>query len=353
MRAVPTSYIKGDVTLAENLYNKEGAILLRNGAIINERLVKKINEVGIFTVYITDAFSPDIDIDRIVDINMRIRGVNLVREVYEKVKMGKDISPDFKRLEQLFDDVYDEILGAKERQINYIDIKSVDNYTYGHALNVAILSTLLAIECGVRLPQLKSLFLGAILFDIGMMLIPQDTYHRNEGLTEMQTEMLKKHVQVGYDYLRNISEADAFIKNITLTHHERWDGKGYPNGQSGNNIHLFSRIVGICDVYDAMTSDRVYKSAVPPNEAIEFLMGSAGSQFDLEVTEKFCKKINPYPEGSLVKLNTGDIAVVRKVVKDLPLRPLISIINNVGPKLVMKDIDLYEKRNIVITGVYY
>ncbi len=353
MRAIPTSYIKGDVTLAENLYNKEGAILIRNGAIINERLIKKINEVGIFTIYITDAFSPDIDIDRIVDINMRIRGVNLVKEIYEQVKMGKSISSDFSRLEALFDDVYDEILGAKERQINYIDIKSVDNYTYGHALNVAILSTLLGIECGVRMPQLKSLFMGAVLFDIGMMLIPQDTYQRTEGLTEAQSDMLKRHVQVGYDYLRKISSADAFMKNISLTHHERWDGKGYPNQLRGSNIHLFSRIVGICDVYDAMTSDRVYKSAVPPNEAIEFLMGSAGNQFDLEITEKFCKKINPYPEGSLVKLNTGEIAVVRKVVKDLPLRPLISIINNVGPKLVMKDIDLYEKRNLVIMGPYY
>lgn len=353
MRAVPTSYIKGDVTLAENLYNKEGAILIRNGATINERVIKKINEVGIFTIYITDAYSPDIDLDRIVDVNMRIRGVNLVKEVYEQVKMGKDIDSYFSRIEALFDDVYDEILGAKERQINYIDIKSVDNYTYGHALNVAILSTLLGIECGVRMPQLKSLFIGAVLFDIGMMLIPQDTYLRNESLTDAQNEMLKKHVQVGYDYLRKTSNADAFMKNISLTHHERWDGKGYPNQLSGSNIHLFSRIVGICDVYDAMTSDRVYKSAVPPNEAIEFLMGSAGSHFDFEITEKFCKKINPYPEGSLVKLNTGDIAVVRKVVKDLPLRPLISIIHNVGPKLVMKDIDLYEKRNLVITGPYY
>lgn len=353
MRAVPTSYIKGDVTLAENLYTKEGAVLIKNGAVINERIIKRINEVGIFTVYITDAYSPDIDLDRIVDINMRIKGVNLAKEVYEKVKQGKDISTDFPKLYGLFDDVYDEILAAKGRQINYIDIKSVDNYTYGHALNVAILSTLLGIECGVKMPQLKSLFIGALLLDIGMMLIPQDTYQRTEELTEFQVEMLHKHVQVGYDYLRNIHEADAFIKNIALTHHERFDGKGYPNGQSGTNIHLFSRIVGICDVYDAMTSDRVYKSAVPPNEAIEFLMGSAGQHFDLEITEKFCKMINPYPEGSLVKLNNGDIAVVRKVIRDMPLRPLISVIHNVGPKLVLKEVDLYETRNLVIVGPYY
>ena len=353
MRAVPTSYIKGDVKLAETLYTKEGAILLKNGAVVNERIIKKINEVGIFTIYITDAFSPDIDLDRIVDINMRIRGLNLIKEIYEKVRMGKDISNDFPRLYVLFDDVYDEILSAKERQINYIDIKSVEHYTYGHALNVAILSTILGIECGVKMPQLKSLFVGAALLDIGMMLIPQETYNRNEELNEFQVTMLQKHVQVGYDYLKNILEADAFVRNIVLTHHERVDGKGYANGLNDTNIHLYSRIVGICDVYDAMTSDRVYKSAVPPNEALEFIMGSAGQQFDFDITEKFCKRINPYPEGSLVKLNTGEVAVVRKVVSDMPLRPLISIIHNVGPKLVLQDVDLYEKRNLVIMGPYY
>lgn len=353
MRAVPTSYIKGDVTLAENIYTKEGAVLLKNGATVNAKHIKRINEIGIFTIYINDAYSPDIDIDRIVDINMRVRGVNLLKEIYEKIKAGKNIGSDFPRIYALFDNVYDEILGAKDRQINYIDIKSVDNYTYGHALNVAILSTILGIECGVRLPQLKSLFVGAALLDVGMMLIPEETYHRNEGMSEEQTLMLQKHVQKGYDYLKNISEADAYVRNIALGHHERHDGSGYPLGSAGANINLLSRIVGICDVYDAMTSDRVYKSAVPPSEAIEFLMGSADRAFDLDLTEKFCKKINPYPEGSLVKLDTGAIAVIRKVVPDLPLRPLISIIHNVGPKLVFEDIDLYEKRNLVILEPYY
>ncbi len=353
MRAVPTNYIKGEVTLAENLYNKEGAVLLKNGAKLSEKQIKQINHAGIFTVYISDQYSPDMDLDRIVDINIRIRGVNLIREIYEKVGFGKDISSDFPKLEKLFEDIYDEILMAKNRQINYIDIKSVDNYTYGHALNVAILSTLLGMECDVKMPQLKTLFIGAALLDIGMMMIPKEQYQRDVPLTEEQMTSVQQHVSLGYGYLKSISMADVFVKNISLTHHERHDGSGYPKGLSASEIHLYSRIVSLCDVYDAMTSDRIYKSAVPPNEAIEFLMGNAGRLFDFDIAERFCKKINPYPVGSLVKLNTGDIAVVKQAVPDMPLRPSISIINNVGPKLVMRDIDLIEKRNIVIMGPYY
>lgn len=353
MRAVPTNYIKGEVTLAENLYNKEGAVLLRNGAKLSEKQIKQINQAGIFTVYISDQYSPDMDLDRIVDINMRIRGVNLIREIYEKVGQGKNISKDFDRLGDLFEDVYDEILLAKNRQINYIDIKSVDNYTYGHALNVAILAILLGMECDVKMPQLKTLFIGAALMDIGMMIIPKEQYQRDVPLTDIQIKMVQQHVTLGYEYLKHISEADAFIKNSSLTHHERHDGSGYPRGLKGTAIHLFSRIISLCDVYDAMTSDRIYRGAVPPNEALEYLMGNAGQLFDFEITEKFCKKINPYPVGSLVKLNTGDIAVVKEAVPDMPLRPVISIINNVGPKLVMKDVDLIEKRNLVIIGPYY
>lgn len=353
MRAVPTAYIKGEVTLAENLYTKEGAILIRNGAKINERVVKKINENGIFTIYISDVYSPDMDLDRIVDINVRIRGINLTKEIYESVRAGKSISDEFVRIDALFDGIYDEILNAKDRQINYIDIKSVDNYTYGHALNVAIISTLLGIELGVKMPYLKSLFIGALLHDIGMMLVPATCYQKTDPLTAEETKMLQNHVTISYDYLRKTHEADAFIRNIAHSHHERHNGSGYPKGLSGNDIHLFARIVGVCDVYDAMTSDRVYKRAVPPNEAIEFLMGSAGQNFEFDITEKFCKKINPYPEGSLVKLNNGAVAVVKSVAKDLPMRPKISIIHNVGPKLVFEDIDLYETRNLVIAGPYY
>ncbi len=353
MRAVPTAYIKGEVTLAENIYTKEGAILLRNGAKITERIVKKINENGIFTIYISDMYSPDMDIDRIVDISMRIRGVNLTKEIYEKVRAGKTISEDFPKIEALFDGVYDEILAAKDRQINYIDIKSVENYTYGHALNVAILSTLLGIEMGVRMPQLKSLFIGALLHDIGMMFVPADVYAKTEKMEPAELEILKQHVIFAHDYLRKTHEADAFVRNIAMTHHERHNGTGYPLGIRGSEIHLLSQIVGICDIYDAMTSDRVYKRAVAPNEAIEYLMGNAGELFEFEITEKFCKKINPYPEGSLVKLNDGSVAVVKSVVKDLPLRPTLSMIHNVGPKLVFEEIDLYEKRNLVIVEPYY
>lgn len=353
MRAIPTNYIKGNVVLGENIYNKEGAVLLKSGATINENMIRRINEQGIFTIYIQDEFSRQIEVDKIIDINIRIRGVNMIKDVFDNAMKGKPLDDNFKRLEQLYEDLIDDVVGARERQINYIDIKSVDNYHYGHALNVAILSTLLGIEMGVKATQLKSLFLGALLSDIGMMLVPQDRYAKQDKLTEMDESLVRQHPTYGYEYLKGSHFADTYVRNIALTHHERMDGTGYPSALDRDKLHLFSKIVALADVYDALTSDRHYKRAVAPNEAVEFIMGSAGTQFDFEIANHFCKKINPYPEGSLVQLNNGDIGLVVKVPKDLPLRPYLTIIKNIGHKTEFKDVDLSVTMNLVIVGPYY
>lgn len=353
MRAIPTSYVKNSVVLGENIYNKSGAILLRSGSTIDERLVKKINEQGIFTIYVEDEFSQDIEFDRIINLNVRIRGVNLIKEVFDAAAADKPLDNNFNRIEALYDDIVPDLIGARERQINYIDIKSVDNYNYGHALNVAVLSTLLGIEVGVKPNQLKSLFIGAILSDIGMMLIPQETYAKDGELSTVDEKDLKLHPQKGYNYLKPSFFIDSYSRNIALTHHERTDGTGYPNKLDHKTLHIFSKIVALADVYDAMTSDRHHKLAVPPNEAVEFIMGSAGTQFDFEIANQFVKKINPFPEGSLVKLNNGDIGVVRKVPKDLPLRPYITIIKNIGHKTEFRDVDLSTTINLVIVGPYF
>jgi HD-GYP domain-containing protein (c-di-GMP phosphodiesterase class II) len=353
MRAIPTSYIKKDVILAENIYSKEGAVVLRNGATVNEKTVQRINALGIFTIYICDEYSTSKEIDYLVNSSVRMRGVNLMKVIYEKVRQRKSIEGDFDTINILFDDIYYELLDAKSRQLNYIDIKSVENYIYGHALNVGILSLLIGLDLGLNSRQLKSLFYGAILHDVGMMFIDEVKFVKEGTLHEVEFAEVKKHPTYGYDYIKGMLSVDAYTKNIILTHHERMSGQGYPSGIAGGSIHLYSKIVGLCDVYDAMTSDRLYKRAVPPNEAIEYMMGDGGQQFDMAIIESFCRRVNPYPEGSLVKLNTGKIALVNKVMFGMPLRPKVSIIENVGPKLIFTEVDLYEVKNLVIVGPHY
>lgn len=353
MRAIPTSYIKKEVTLAENIYNKSGAIVLRSGSKVSEKTVSRINALGIFTIYICDEYSTSTEIDYLVNTSVRMQGVNLVKELYEKAGKKISIENDLDKIGQLFEDIYYEVLDAKSRQVNYIDIKSVENYIYGHALNVGILSILLGLDLGLNSSQLKSLFSGAILHDIGMMYIDETKFVKADALQSDEFEAVKKHPELGYDYIKGMKSVDAYTKNIILTHHERMQGQGYPRGTIGSGIHQYSKIVALCDVYDAMTSDRLYKRAVPPNEAIEFIMGDGGRQFDMAIIESFCRRINPYPEGSLVKLNNGKIALITEVMRGMPLRPKITIIENIGPKLVYTDLDLYQVKNLVITGPHY
>lgn len=139
----------------------------------------------------------------------------------------------------------------------------------------------------------------------------------------------------------------------TLQHHEKLDGTGYPLRISGEEINTVSQIVGITDVYDAMTSDKPYRRATTPHEAIEYLIAGSGRLFDSNVVSVFTKKINPYPPGSLVKLSTGDIAVVDEVIKGLPLRPKLRLIKGTEGNYSYEPLDLTINHKIFIESLVY
>jgi HD-GYP domain-containing protein (c-di-GMP phosphodiesterase class II) len=227
----------------------------------------------------------------------------------------------------------------------------MDNYTYEHSVNVIVLSLIMGLELNYSKDRLYSLAVGAMLHDVGKVFVPKDILLKDGKLTEMEFDIIKEHPSRGYDYLKEEIGVSAMSRIIILQHHERVDGTGYPEGMCGSRIHEFSKIVSIADVYDALTSDRPYRRGLPPNDAIEYIMGSADRYFDFDMVNAFLKRIVPYPAGTMVRLSNGDIAVVKEINRDYPLRPKVTIVWSDGESVCEEPIDLMDINNLVIKGV--
>jgi len=229
----------------------------------------------------------------------------------------------------------------------------MDNYTYEHSLNVAVLSVILGLELNLNKNELYNLCLGGLLHDIGKAFIPKELLLKESNLTDEEYTLMKSHAVKGYEYIKGNFQISAFVKVITLQHHERIDGTGYPAGLKGDKINKLAKIVSIADVYDAITSDRPYKKADPPSEAIEFIMGSAGRFFDFHMAKAFLRRIVPYPVGTLVKLSNGQIGIVDEINESFLLRPKIRIIKQLATTVKFEYVDLLSQPSIVIEGIQY
>jgi HD-GYP domain-containing protein (c-di-GMP phosphodiesterase class II) len=366
MRFVPINSVKEGSYLAKTIFDDNDRILLKKGVRLTENLISRIKNNGIYSVYINDDFS-DNEIEDIIKPELRIKAIKAVKETFKNFlnynkyldkrsfnakekEMIKQREKYIKTIGEISETIIDEVLSKKDIMINLVDIKSADNYTYQHSVNVAILSLVLGIELQLSKHELYDLCIGAMLHDLGKVLIPEEILNKPGKLDEDEFELIKNHTTKGYEYLKNSLDISAPARVIVLQHHERVNTEGYPNNLSGDKINKLAKIVAIADVYDALTSDRPYRRALPPNEALELIMGSGGTHFDYDMVKVFATKIVPYPIGTLVKLSSGNVAVVEEVYPDFPLRPKVKVITRKNENVY---IDLMNQINITIEGVEY
>lgn len=365
MRLVPINSVREGTYLAKSIYNNNGRILLKEGVLLTGSLIKAIKGIGIFTLYIHDEYSNNM-IDDIIEPQLRQSAIKSVKDTFNCLQKQlytskgdnpfqsrnyeKERNSYIKSITQAAENIMNEILSRRKILINLVDIKSLDNYTYQHSVNVAIISMILGMQLKLSRYELYTLCVGAMLHDIGKVFVDPEIVQKADKLTEAEYTEMKQHTLRGYDYLKDSLDVSAISRIIALQHHERPNGQGYPERRKGDEIHKLSKIVSIADVYDALTSDRTYRKAMSPNEALEYIMASGGSQFDYDMVCTFSKTIIPYPEGSLVNLSTGDIALVEEVNPKYALRPVVKIVKGRAPGF---KINLENELNVVITGVEY
>lgn len=249
-------------------------------------------------------------------------------------------------VEAVVSQIVDSLLEHEHAVIGINDLKNYDDYTYHHSLSVAVLAVAIGHSVGINKVFLNKLGTCAIMHDIGKTAVPVELIQKPTRLTDEEFALVKTHSAAGYNFLLKADIYDDEMLRGVLHHHERLDGTGYPNHLKNNEIPLFSRVINIADVYDALTSNRPYRDPMQPAEAVEYIMGGAGTIFDYDLVDAFVRKVEVYSVGNYLELSDGSIAVVLNT--EHRMRPVVRVLST-GEVL-----DLFRDRRcltLVITRV--
>lgn len=257
-------------------------------------------------------------------VRIRDEAEEIVREFSQDFRMGCGINS--KKVHKTVEKMIGSIFRNRDALTSLVRIKSFDRYVFTHSVNVSILSLIIGRNMGLGRERLGDIGMGAILHDVGKMLIPEHILHKPDALTAEELAEVRKHPELGAEVISMSKDISGDSIKIISQHHENYSGKGYPSGIKGEEIHLYARIVSVADIYDAMTSDRVYRKAVTPNEVLQKMYMLRFSHYDPEFVERLIKALGIYPVGTLVALNTGELAIVRRQDATHPLKPTLLIL---------------------------
>jgi len=223
-------------------------------------------------------------------------------------------------------------------------LKNYDNYTFTHMVNVSILMMGQARALGIDGELLREFGLAALMHDIGKVKTPLEVLNKPDKLTDEEFAIMKRHVVDGAEILRSTPDVPAMAPVVAFEHHLRIDGSGYPHGVKRPTLNLGTMLCGIADVYDAMRSQRAYQQAFPTDRILGVLKRNDGQQFDQHLVRLFVQLLGIYPVGNFVRLNTGEVAVVRQVHAPDPYRPEVRVVyDKEGAKIEMPyDLNLWD-----------
>ncbi len=301
---------------------------------IANRIELKKNNKFIYDKVDQQTFKTELPVARALQVDTRA----YINDALHDVRLGRSINTnDAKRLVA---GLADSVVRNPNALLWLSHLKQRDEYTAIHSVNVCILALTFGRNLGISEHELNQLGLGALLHDVGKMIVPLEVLNKPGALTEKEFSMLKEHPSFGYDLLKTKNRLPEFLLEVVKFHHERENGGGYPDGLRGPQLNRFTKIVTIVDVYDAITSDRVYHDAINPSNALNKMYKWAPNDFDQGLFNEFIKCLGIYPVGSLVELNTGEVGIVTACSQNYRLKPTVLLILD-------KDKHLYKTHKLI------
>lgn len=323
------SLVPGDI-LAYDLYLEQGALVLRSGTVLKRQHIEKLKSMGarLVAIDLTKVYQKTIEDSKIL---------------MKKVSDGKSIPP--KEVMKILKPILKETHREKNMVRLLNQLQSQDDYTFQHTVNIGVISSVIAQWMGYAdEKELSEIAIAGTLHDIGKSMIPSKILKKPGALTDVEYEVMKKHPRLGYEIVERMGCYGDEIKQAILQHHEREDGKGYPQGLLGGEIHPYAKIVAVADVYHAMTSKRVYKSKINPFLVLEHLHRNI-DRLNPEIILIFVQNMLNCLVGSRVILNNGKRGCVIFVNKQHIGYPLIRL------EETQEMFDLNEHKEITIEEI--
>lgn len=247
----------------------------------------------------------------------------IVKTMFNEVRMGNAF--EIEDASALVEEVNQSLERNPNALLSLVRLKNADEYTYLHSVAVCMLMVALAKQLRLDEDQIRQAGIAGLLHDVGKMAVPNEVLNKAGKLTDEEFNVIKQHPQRGWEILKSCYQVSDIALDVCLHHHERIDGRGYPEKLSGDALTLFARMGAVCDVYDAISSDRCYKKAWGPAESIHKMASWQAGHFDETVFHAFVKTIGIFPNGSLLKLKSGRLGVVIEQSRKSLITPIIRV----------------------------
>lgn len=331
MQLIALEAVRDGMTLGKTIWNDAGHPLLQQGVSLNERSIRRLEQLSVQYVYIDTALSKGIEVVETVPQIVRNQVINEIKSSFDAVqkadrkKIAYVLEQKALALSKDLDALIAIIMESSEALMVLSDAFLYDEYIYQHSFQVTLYALAIAKHLKYSEKDLKTIGMGALLHDVGKISIPQEILQKPGRLTDQEYAQMKEHTKYGFELLRNLYTMPLLVAHCAFQHHERLDGSGYPRGLTEKDIHPFAKIIAVADVFDALSSTRVYRKKILPVECLKIMDEGEGTAFDATVLNALRKSVVHYPNGTILRLNDGARGIVVRQNPINPLRPVLRI----------------------------
>jgi HD-GYP domain-containing protein (c-di-GMP phosphodiesterase class II) len=344
MEYVKIKELRQGMIIAASLYDPWGRTVAVDGTSLTDKLIKQLRKRKFEGAYVDDiSLYKQTDLANLLSNCFSTKDRIITNLVSKESELFLSY---LEKLNTLSTEAIEEILNGNITVLDIENLKRHNSYTYTHSVSVATISTILGVGLGLPSEYLKELYVAGVLHDIGKLFISNDILDKPGPLTSQEFKEIQSHSTKGYDLLKLDKDLNDRVTKAVLHHHENYNGTGYPSKLVKESIPLYSSIIHIADVFDALSSDRCYHKAYTKSYAYNYILNNSNTLFNPEIVDVFKRRISPYTKGSIVLLSDGRTGIVQQIDINSFCSPVVKILED-GNIINLKD------SNIIIKEEYY